>query len=177
MITRSDISLLAVRIFALYLIAVGVSSLPVLSSLWRNELFTPSQRVAYSAAIVSTAVIGLAVLALSGVLARRLIPRTEAQAAPTARLSDIQSVVFATFGLLLIATTVPKLLSTILRYVELTRGGDDDSVQLGYEKSMVLSQVASIAIGVLLCTGASYWTRLLAKFRNLGYEEQEGTKT
>ena len=173
MITRSDISLLAVRIFALYLIAVGVSSLPVLSSLWRNELFTPSQRVAYSAAIVSTAVIGLAVLALSGVLARRLIPRTEAQAAPTARLSDIQSVVFATFGLLLIATAVPKALATILTYV--TRGDDDHGSWI--EKSMALSEVASIAIGVLLCTGASYWTRLLAKFRNLGYEEQEGTKT
>ncbi len=173
MITRSDISLLAVRIFALYLIAVGVSSLPVLSSLWRNELFTPSQRVAYSAAIVSTAVIGLAVLALSGVLARRLIPRTEAQAAPTARLSDIQSVVFATFGLLLIATTVPKALRTILMYVELR----DDDYESWIGKPVALSQIASIAIGVLLCTGASYWTRLLAKFRNLGYEEQEGTKT
>ncbi len=172
MITRSDISLLAVRIFALYLIAVGVSSLPVLSSLWRNELFTPSQRVAYSAAIVSTAVIGLAVLALSGVLARRLIPRTDAQAAPTARLSDIQSVVFATFGLLLIATTVPKALRTILMYVELR---DDDYER--WIRPVALSQIASIAIGVLLCTGASYWTRLLAKFRNLGYEEQEGTKT
>ncbi len=169
MITRSDISLLAVRIFALFLIAQGVSALPALYALWRNELFTPSQRVAYSAAIVSTAVIGLAVLALSGVLARRLIPRTEAQAAPTARLSDIQSVAFATFGLLLIATTVPKLLGTILRCVELT--------SWTVEKPMLLSQVASIAIGVLLCTGASYWTRLLAKFRNLGYEEQEGTKT
>ncbi len=176
MITRSDISLLAVRIFALYLIAVGVSSLPVLSSLWRNELFTPSQRVAYSAAIMSTAVIGLAVLALSGVLARRLIPRTEPQAAPTARLSDIQSVAFATFGLLLIATTVPGLLGTILKYVDPYRAGGDD-FSSWIVAPTALSQVASIAIGVLLCTSASYWTRLLAKFRNLGYEEQEGTKT
>ncbi len=175
MITRSDISLLAVRIFALYLIAQGVSALPALSALWRNELLTPSQQVAYSAAIVSTAVIGLAVLALSGVLARRLIPRTEAQAAPTARLSDIQSVVFATFGLLLIATTVPKALRTILMHVEPTGAGEDDYER--WIKPVALSQIASIAIGVLLCTGASYWTRLLAKFRNLGYEEQEGTKT
>ena len=35
-----------------------------------------------------------------------------------------------------------------------------------------LSQAASIAMGVLLCTGASYWTRLLSKFRDLGYEQQ-----
>ena len=175
MITRSDISLLAVRIFALYLIAQGVSALPGLSALWSMKLFTSSQQVLFSAAAVSPAVIGLAVLALSGVLARRLIPRTEAQAAPTARLSDIQSVVFATFGLLLIATTVPKALRTILMYVEPTGAGDDD-YESWIETPMALSQIASIAIGVLLCTGASYWTRLLAKFRNLGYE-QEGTKT
>ena len=61
-------------------------------------------------------------------------------------------------------------------FVELTGAGDND-YESWIEKPMALRQIASIAIGVLLCTGASYWTRLLAKFRNLGYEEQEGTKT
>ena len=46
-----------------------------------------------------------------------------------------------------------------------------------FEDSMIVSQLASIVMGVLLCTGASFWTRLLTKFRNLGYDKQEGTKT
>ena len=97
MVTRSDISLLAVRVFALYLIAQGVGAFPSLANLWRGDWFEPSQRVAYTAVLVSPVVIGLAVLALSAVLARRLIPKTETPTEPAAQLSDVQSVVFATF--------------------------------------------------------------------------------
>ena len=32
---------------------------------------------------------------------------------------------------------------------------------------------ATIVVGIVLCTGASYWTRLLAKFRDLGYEKRD----
>ena len=116
MVTRSDISILAVRILALYLIAQGVSALPALASYWRNEWFTSSMRVTYLVAIVSPVVIGVAMLALSGVLARRLIPGGEAQAKPAAGLSDIQSVAFATFGLLLIASTIPDLFASIVTF-------------------------------------------------------------
>ena len=184
MVSRSDISLLAVRVFALYLIAQGVISFPALVSYWRGGWLKSSQQLAYTAVIVSPVVIGLAVLAFSALLARRVLPQTETPTGPAARLSDVQSVVFATFGLLLIATTVPGLLGSYLEHADIVpvdefeyRQRTGEARPRWLDDPMVVSQIASIVMGILLCTGASFWTRLLSKFRNLGYDKQEGAKT
>jgi len=167
MLTRSDVSLLAVRLFALYLIAEGVSASPALHGILSDQGMSAAQRLTLSTAIVGMAVVGVAVLVFSPALARRLMPATGAQSDSPANLAQIQSTAIATFGLILIATTLPNLAGTAVLMIERP---SDEGFMGSYGRAAMASEIAALVIGIVLCTGASFWTRLLAKFRDLGYE-------
>ena len=110
--TRDDVSLLAVRLLALYVIADGISVLPEITALPRighgEYEVTGQVWIAYRLAVILPVCLGIAALVFSRPLARVLTPRrAEETGAPDAGIPDVQSAAIGTFGLLLLAA--PKL--------------------------------------------------------------------
>jgi len=117
------------------------------------------------------AIVGVVVLVFSAVLARKLMPATGPQSESAPNLAQIQSTAIATFGLILIAMTLPNLAGTAVLMMERP---SDEAIMGTYDRAAMASEIAGVVIGIVLCTGASFWTRLLAKFRDLGYDGGDG---
>jgi hypothetical protein len=167
--TRSDISLLAVRLLALYLIVQGISYLPVVAQLWRPENeYMRASRVWSSVVMTAPIVLGLVMFVSSRVIAHWILPSEGVPDDPTAGVATYQSVAIGTFGLFLIAFAIPQLWSAILVLKENSIGVRRP--KSFYEDPYVVGELVSLVLGVVLLTGARYWARLVARFRDLGYE-------
>jgi hypothetical protein len=167
--TRSDISILAVRLLALYLIVQGISHLPVLAQLWRSEVeFMQTSRLWYSVTMTAPIVLGLAMFVSSRVIACWILPSEGVPDDPKAGVATYQSVAIGTFGLFLIAFAIPQLWTSILVLKENSIGVRRP--KSFYEDPYVVGELVSLVLGVVLLTGARYWARLVARFRDLGYE-------
>ena len=167
MLTSFALSLIAVRILALSLIIERIASVPAWVTIWGR-----SERIGFATGFFWTAVVGpllagIALLVGSRRLARWIAPRETETGEGTANLATVQAVAIATLGLYLIALNLPVLIASVL---ELREAGNAETAlnQIWYPAAV--SHTCSVLIGILLCTGASFWTRLFRRFRNLGYE-------
>ena len=175
--TRADISLLAVRLLALYVIAGGISMLPGLTALPRVGLgeyeFTRGLWIAYGMATILPVCLGVLALVFSRALARRITPSRPEDAdvadTPRAGVRDIQSAAIGTFGLLLLAVTLPRLIATLATHRLPDRFHAEKSSL--FEDKFFVAQLATAVMALLLCTGAGLWVRLIRRFRNLGWKE------
>ena len=172
--TRGDISLLAVRLLALYLIADGISVLPSLrmlpriGDLWEEDI-TRLAWFAYGLAIILPVCLGLLALLFSRALARGITPRRAEEEPLRAGLSDIQSAATGTFGLLLLAVTLPQLITSIAMH-QPTRPHTKEEVSL-FDDAYFVAEFATTLMALFLCTSAGLWVRMIRSFRNLGWKE------
>ncbi len=175
--TRSDVSLLAVRLLALYLITMGISYLPGLKTLeYVSDAgsMTRAALFAYAATMVLPLCLGILALAWSRPIARWVTPRAaadEQEDSPRAGLADIQSLAIATFGLLLLAVTLPHLIRAI--GLHRSSGRVDSEFFSHFDDWNLVAQAATVVLALLLCIGAGFWTHLLRRFRNLGWESEK----
>ena len=156
------------RVLALYLVAEGIASLAGIGSLWSfeaEELY--ASRVWVTIAMTAPVLLGLVLWCASRTVARWILPPPNDE--PPAGTATVQTVAIATFGLFLVAVSIPRLWTSVLMLGE--RGAWQDEPPPFYKDPHVVGGMVSLAIGVLLCTGARYWSRLLARFRDLGYEK------
>ena len=175
--TLADVSLLAVRLLALYVIAQGIGVLPSLAALPpisdSDYGVTRSVWIAYRLATILPLCLGLLALLFSRAIARRLTShRTEDADIPSAAragVRDMQSAAIGTFGLLLLAVALPRLLAAIAFRSSPSRF-DDEEVGL-FEDPYVVTQLATVVMALLLCIGSGFWVRLLRRFRDLGWKE------
>lgn len=110
------------------------------------------------------------ILVISRPLSRLLLPRRDPEPGEPAktRLVDVQSVVISTFGLFLLATEVPSLAAQLL--VDRAPNADPLTPPPAWYHDLELDRmIISVLVGAALVTGAGYWSRLLHRFRNLGY--------
>jgi O-antigen/teichoic acid export membrane protein len=172
MLTRSDVSILAVRLLALYLILRSIGNLPTIALLW-NSGDLPVQDFAYAAAMVMPVFIGLLALLFSRKLSRGILPAPEEPDEASAWLSAIQSIAIGTFGLFLIAASVPNAWARYLEFaVDEPRFASGEATPF-YKDPYLVGDLVSCALGVALFTGAAFWTRLFTRFRDMGYPANE----
>ena len=176
MITRNDLSLGAVRLLALYLIARAARSLPALISGWFS--FRILKHDGLFAAVVLAAVLPLLLAIGMAVFSRRIarwvMPSSEEPLDPTPGVSLVQSVAIGTFGLLLLATDLPDIVLSVAT-LEMRNEMMSQSRSL-LQDPKFLGSVLSVGIGVVLLTGASFWSRLISRFRRLGGAATEGAQ-
>lgn len=171
--TRGDISLLAVRLLALYLIADGISRLPGLTMLphvgdYREDI-TRLAWLTWGFAIILPVCLGLLALLFSRALAWSITPRRAEEEPLRAGLSDVQSAATGTFGLLLLAVTLPQLITSIAMH-QPTRPNTKEEVSL-FDDAYFVAEFATTLMALFLCTGAGLWVRMIRSFRNLGWKE------
>jgi len=168
MITRNDLSLGAVRLLALYLIVRAARSLPALISGWFS--FRILKHEGMFAAVVFAAVVPLLIAIVLAVFSRRIarwvMPSSEKPLDPAPGTALVQSVVIGTFGLFLIATDFPDVVLSVST-LEMRNDLLNQSRSL-HQDPAFLGNVISVGIGVVLLTGASFWSRLISRFRRLG---------
>jgi hypothetical protein len=167
MISRLDLALLAVRLLALYLIVQGISSVAGVVQMWKAD--DPNIRESafwITVAMTLPIVFGAGLLAFSRLVAARLLPPTQVEES-SPRAATVQSIAIGTFGLFLVAYAIPRLWTRVLLLEEPPWGWEED--RAFYEDPYLVGEIVSLVIGVVLFTGAGYWTRLFARFRDLGH--------
>jgi len=169
MLTRSDLSLIAVRVVALYLIANGITSAPYLYMVWNSEMYEEfGNRWWLTVAGSSSITMGLLLFFLSRPFARLVMPTGVQAEEPPANLSGIQSVAISTIGLFVIVLSLPDLLVGLATFSPASGRATGEALRW-YEDLQILAALVRVVLGVVLCTGPSYWARQLKKFRDLGY--------
>ena len=91
---------------------------------------------------------------------------------PTPGASLVQSVAIGTFGLFLVAADLPNIVLSV-SMLEMRNEVANQSKSL-FQYPVFLGNVLSVGIGVVLLTGAAFWSRLISRFRRLGGAATEG---
>ena len=168
MITRNDLSLGAVRLLALYLIVRAVRRLPALIFGW-SSLSTLSHVGLFAAAVLVAVVpllIAIGMALFSRRIARWVMPSSDEPLDPMPGVSLVQSVAIGTFGLFLVAADLPSVVLSV-SMLEMHNELANQSKSL-FLYPAFLGSVLSVGIGVVLLTGAAFWSRLISRFRRLG---------
>ena len=189
--TRSDLSVLAVRLLGVYVFLDGFRYLPLLSQqmhIWK-DIGGENEGIAYALNVwvyCLPLLMGLLLLVLSRPIGRWLLPRAGAADSPPASqspstlapstlapsthspstLRDVQGVVIATFGLLIVATTGPEVL---VRAVTLQDVDQFDRPVRMLDDIYYVTGLVQVLVGVALVVGAGFLSRQINRFRQLGY--------
>ena len=175
MIRRNDLSLAAVRLLALYLVIQAFRNAAPMYALWRAN--SPPEDSGLGVWIVFAAVaplvVGAALAVFSRSVARWVAPGADEGAESTPGIAVLQSVAIGTFGLFLIAVDLPRLVSNVLS-LSARNGAFRTSYRLLEDPLFLRS---AVSVGIALCVGAPFWSRLITAFRGLGGAGPSGRAT
>ena len=172
--TPGNISLIGVRLLGLYLVAQGVLELPnlvFLAQVPRDPEFTSLLYFLHASAILAPLMLGIVAFAFSSQISSLI--QVEPDTATSGRqvnLEEIQSLVFAALGLLIVFLSFPRLLST---WISIYQSNVINERSVGYLSTPAfISPLAGVVFGVVLFVGARYWTRMYNWFREFGLEQK-----
>lgn len=166
------LSKIAIRIVAIYMIAQGIIQLS--GSIVTQLAFNSIQKIDGSLFI---AIIFTMLPLLSGLLIwffSNALSKWVAGEAPTSEekealnITNIQAVALSTIGLVLIFTTVPTLLTSLLQIFSADRVFEGKRIYDAGQVGFVIGTFLEVLLGILLVVGANFWSRVLYHFRQFG---------
>lgn len=164
----ATLSLILLRVLAVYLIAKGILFAPEIVTVWSGASAYAGKYPnigLYSFVILTPVIFGLILWLLSPQLAKMIV-RGESlkQSVESLSLGNIQAAVLATVGLLIIFVTIPSLISISVQIFG--EGGRSSTAATAH----LSAQIAKVGLGVVLVFGANSLVRLIRRIREFGLE-------
>jgi hypothetical protein len=172
--TKQDLSLLAIRLLAVYLISQGLLAIPdlyILASIPPEQLPGNLALLGYGLAIITPFAAGLFFFIASTTMAKWICPNEgNANGSGTATAANAAPLAFATLGLFIIATTLSRIIATAASIYQQSLISErepeyfNDPSMLGYSVTLLL--------GISLFAGVRFWVALYQQLKTFGLKNK-----
>lgn len=167
-----NISILAIRIIAIYIIVQGILVLPAITQIFSSissRTFSVFERFFLGSSILAPLLIGIVCLFFSRKIGSWLSPgKSSDEAANKVDLNELQSVAFSILGILAIVNSLPIFVRTLV-----ARGNQSLQYlkQIGlWQEPHLVASALTLAIGLFLFFGSKFVVRLYLWSKYLGHK-------
>jgi hypothetical protein len=168
-VTKESLSLIGIRLVAIYLIASGVVLLPNLAQLWVGPADS-DMVIGYVIVVVSPLVIGVALYAVSLRISNTVCNGLGAsEPRPELGADELHGIALSVAGLLIVATSLPDLVAIVVQIRQASEWNDRQVEYLSNPR--LVSELVVLAFGVSMFSGARFWIRLYRRFRAFGVRD------
>lgn len=167
-----SLSLIGIRLIAIYLIASGIIQLTYLPLIFSDTNQDYLMQSVYVLAIISPFMVGIIMYAFSRPFSKLVSgsPVSAQNAQNLSNIEQLQGVAFAITGLLIIAIRLPSFVGEILRIFH-TAKLNDGRVEI-FSNPPFLAELFILLLGLSLFFGARFWTRLYGELREFGLKDK-----
>jgi hypothetical protein len=166
-----SISILAIRILALYIIVQGIFVLPAIAPIFTSDsshTFSVFERLFLAASIFTPLVIGVIILTFSRKLGGWLSPgKTSGETINKVDFKELQAVAFSVLGVFAIVHSTPILIRTLVMRSNQTFQYLNHRTL--WQEPYFVASVSTLAIGLFLFFGSKSLVRLYSWSKYLGH--------
>lgn len=170
------ISKIAVRILALYLIAMGITNVGgQLAFFLSTGGIESSENNLKNVSIIFAAIpiiVGIASFLLSNSVAKLVAGKDYPDNSKELTTLGLQSILFATLGVYFIISTLPILAQQLFAYFQTTSVMNEQVYRQASLLPPIVASAIEIFLGLVLVLGSRFFSKLLYNFKEFGLDKK-----
>ena len=175
--SKTDVSIIAIKILALYLIAIGITELPnayVLANLDPNNDIWGHEMFLFISAVLTPLTLGIILLFFSNKIGEVITPKSQNTKGTNINNSELLAISFAVLGLYLTSL----LLHKISYYIASTYYQNYSLItdKNYFDNPAFVALVVSLIFSLSLFIGTKFWVKLFYAFQEFGLKNKTSNK-
>ena len=165
---KESLSLIGIRLIAIYLIASGLIILPNFPQLWSVPTPDSSYVLGYVIALVAPLVVGVTLYLVSTPLSKLICKGLDSDQTSDAntKINEFHGIALSITGLIILAIKFPGFIGVILQ-INQTAVFNDRQVEY-FSNFYFLSELLVLILGISLFFGAKFWVNFYIWFQQFG---------